>query len=57
MDSTPPFILHSTPLRLAKFMGNKEKVFFIPLLTTLLLSGTFAHVNLHKNYKQFKNVV
>ena len=39
--------------RLAKFMGNNEKitmiiVLFIPVLTTALLSGISAHVNLLK---------
>ena len=39
--------------RLAKFLGNKEKiamitVLFIPILTTVLLSGISAHANLLK---------
>ena len=36
--------------RLTKFMGNKDNsLLFTPILTTVLLSGISAHVNLRKN--------
>ena len=45
--------------RLAKFLGNKEKiamitVLFIPILTTVLLSGISAHANLRKKIEKIQ---